>query len=167
VVAGLLATVLKRSPQFSSALPERVRAAATASWSSLRPDDLAAQIESGRSDALVAPALRDATQQIDAALLAIRDLFEERIRPETTIVAKAEDAPKMTLEDYERLTSPEHLAALLKTESSLPPELRELMARSLERELPPRFRQLLTAYYASFINPQEKQPATQNQESGK
>jgi hypothetical protein len=82
-------------------------------------------------------------------------------------MAKAEDAPTMTLEEFERLTSPEHLAALLKNESSLPPELRELMARSLERELPPKFRDLLRAYYASFIRPQEQKTSMPNEESRK
>jgi len=56
---------------------------------------------------------------------------------------------------------------MLKTESSLPPELRDVMGRSLERDLPPKFRELLTAYYASFIKPPEKPAPAHDEGSGK
>ena len=155
-VAEGLAQVIQRGETVSTEVAERMRSAGLGGLASLRPANWVSQIEAGKTDAQLEPRQRDAVQQIDATLLSLRDLLEERIRPAPTGVAKSDESLKMTLEDYQRLTSPEQLAELLKTETSLPPELREVMVRSLQRDLPPKYRELLTAYFASFDQPQTK-----------
>lgn len=107
----------------------------------------------GKADAEVLPALRAANQTLATAVQALRDVLEERVREEPKVVAQ--DAPRMTLEQFQQLTSRENLARLLKDEGSLPPEVRERMIRALEKEFPARYRELLQAYYGSFITPKK------------
>jgi hypothetical protein len=45
----------------------------------------------------------------------------------------------------------------LKADTKLPPEVRDIMVRSLNRDFPPRYRDLLAAYYASFVSEEKKQ----------
>lgn len=107
-------------------------------------------IADAKSDESLAEMLKAAHQQTAATVQALRDLLEERVRPPAEVVV-TEQAPKISPEEFAKLTSQEHLSEMLKDEESLPPELRELMVRSLAREFPPKYRQLLAAYYASFI----------------
>ncbi len=116
----------------------------------LNLESYANEIATAKKDESLTESLRSAQQQTAAVVQALRDLLEERVRPPVEI-AVAEQTPKTSPEEFAKLTSQEHLAEMLKDEESLPPELRELMVRSLAGEFPPKYRQLLTAYYASFI----------------
>ena len=60
-----------------------------------------------------------------------------------------------TTRQFAEMFSREHIARRLKAASSVPPEIRDLMLRALERDFPPKYRKLLAAYFASFIKPEE------------
>ena len=96
--------------------------------------------------------LQDASQTLIGTIQSLRDLLEERVAPKVEVAATAKPTT-ITPEEFSKLTSRETLAERLKDESSLPPELRKLMLRSLENDFPEKYRELLRAYYASFIKP--------------
>jgi hypothetical protein len=105
--------------------------------------------------------LKEAQQTLVDTIRSLQDLLEERVRPPVELATR-EEAPTMTPEEFARLTSRETLAERLKDETSLPPELRDLMLRSLEQDFPEKYRQLLSAYYASFL--QSKKEITKEEQ---
>ncbi len=97
-------------------------------------------------------ALGDLKQALIGTIGSLRDLLEERVKPKVEL-AVTEKPTTITPKEFAKLTSRESLADRLKDETSLPPELRELMLRSLEKKFPEKYRELLRAYYASFVKP--------------
>lgn len=95
-------------------------------------------------------ALQDASLTLIGTIQSLRDLLEERVKPVVELAA-TDTSTTITPEEFAKLTSRETLAERLKDETSLPPELRQMMLRSLEKEFPEKYRDLLRAYYASFI----------------
>ncbi len=102
--------------------------------------------------------LNDAAEESVRVARGLKDLLGEREK--TVVVASTQPAvqPKaITLADWQKLKSPEALRAQLKADTQLPPEVRDIMLRSLNRDFPPRYRDLLAAYYASFVSEEKKQ----------
>ncbi len=97
-------------------------------------------------------ALGDANQSLIGTIQSLRDLLEDRVKPKVELAVQ-EKPTTITPEEFAKLTSRESLAERLKDESSLPPELRAMMLRSLEKKFPEKYRELLRAYYASFVKP--------------
>ncbi|QDU96140.1 hypothetical protein [Lignipirellula cremea] len=148
------AALLEEATQRIAALAEpATQAAAPTGAAGLRDlalPGLAKQLAAGDRDEPLAASLDAAGQRLNGVVLSLGDLLEERVRLEP-LASAVEEQPVMSPEEFARLNSQEYLAERLQNESSLPPELRELMARSLEREFPPKYSRLLAAYYASFL----------------
>lgn len=154
-VGTLLDSGTARLGRFTPDAASRVRQTEVAKLASLKLADSVGQVAKGQADAQVLSILRASTQTMSAAVQALRDLLEERVREEPKLVAQ--EPPRMTLEQFQQLTSRENLARLLKDEASLPPEVRERMLRALEKDFPPKYRELLQAYYGSFITPKKEE----------
>jgi len=48
--------------------------------------------------------------------------------------------------------------ALLKKDTQLPKEIRDIMIKSLEKGFPEKYKELLSAYYASILQKKENKP---------
>lgn len=149
-VGRLLDEVGEKVAGLSAEVAPRVQETGVMALVGLKLGDAADRIAAGGSDAEVTAALEEGARTLTTTLQSLRDLLEERVRVEPQVVAAAEP-PRMTPEEFERLTSREYLAERLKAESTLPPEIREKMVRALERDFPEKYRSLLGAYYASFV----------------
>ena len=100
-----------------------------------------------------------------AAVQNMRDLLEARVKPEKVV----RSAPRqMTLEEWKRRTSPEHLQKLLAKDDTLDPEIRKRMIEALNNQenFPGKYRELIAAYYASFVAQQEEAMREESDESG-
>jgi hypothetical protein len=149
---GLLVDgALARMKSLSPAVAERVRQTGVGRLAELKLAEQAERIASAKADAGPDAVFRIALGTLGEAVQSLRDLLEERVRPEPEVVVKQE--PRITPDEFQKLTSRENLARLLKDEPGLPPEVRERMVRALQRDFPPKYRQLLQAYYGSFIRP--------------
>jgi hypothetical protein len=154
---ALLDEVSKRRNTLSAEVAAR---AASSGLGGLPAGQLTTQADAvagGSSDAAIIAELRIAAASLDTAVLGLRDLLEQRVETAPQLAVTEQLAEPMSAELFERLTSREHLAELLRNEASLPPEIRELMVRSLQHEFPEKYRELLAAYYASFIKAAQKE----------
>ncbi len=149
--AALLETVRAQSGSLSAEVAGRVREAGLDALLAIKLPLTADFNFTGTDKDLVANA-ENAAKALAAALQNLRDLLEERVQPKAESVAarKIEEPIKISAEDFAKTNSREALAARLKNDASLPPEIRAKMIEALSKEFPARFKQLLTAYYASF-----------------
>jgi hypothetical protein len=89
----------------------------------------------------------------------IRTLLEERIMSKVELAAlKPVEVEQISAEEFEKRQSNEYLLKNLKNDTSLPPEIRDIMLRALGKEFPPKYKGLISAYYASFLQGQQTQP---------
>lgn len=107
--------------------------------------------DAGNNEETIAQ-LQQAEGVMAAVVQSLRDLLDERVRPEPAVVQNSQPR-SVSPEEFQKLISREHLAARLRDEAGLPPEVRRRMVRALQREFPEKYRQLLQAYYGSFISP--------------
>ena len=152
---ALVARVGEELAALSEEAAPRVRQIGVASLMELKMASAADDIASGARDEPLAASLQDAADLLAQTLRGLKDLLGERVRP--TLVAKApEDTQKaITLEQWQKMRSPEVLREKLKADKSLPPAVREIMLRALSKGFPPKYKELLAAYYASFIGEEE------------
>jgi len=160
--ADLVASAVGRVAGFSDEASSRVLESGAAGLRDLKPEALESAILAGGKDGAVAAAAQEAAKVLASALQGLRDLLEERVKPPPEPaggpVVKGEPK-KITEEEFEKLRSPEALIQMLKEESGLPPEVRDRMIESLgkSKDFPARYRPLLTAYFASFVRPPQKE----------
>jgi hypothetical protein len=87
----------------------------------------------------------------------IRTLLAERIMTEEEMLAKQpQEFEQITAEEFEQMRDAKTIRERLADDKSLPPEIRETMLRSLNREFPPEYKDLLSAYFASFVPTEKK-----------
>ena len=87
----------------------------------------------------------------------IRGLLGERILTEEELLAKEpQEFKQITAEEFEAMQTAAAIRKRLAEDKSLPPEIREVMLRSLNREFPPKYKTLLSAYFASFVPTEKK-----------
>jgi hypothetical protein len=158
-IAKLVEDVAAQAAMLSTDVADRVRQTGIGRLGDLKLAEAADRIAAAPPDDQFVGTLDEASRAFAAAVQSLRDLLEERVRTEPQVIAAAE-APRMTPEEFERLTSREYLAERLKQETSLPPEVRDRMIRALERDFPEKYRQLLGAYYASFVKPKQNGDAS-------
>jgi hypothetical protein len=113
---------------------------------------LADRLKTGGQDKqLTEPATR-AAALVGAALSGMRDLLSERVKPKVKEqTEEGSQTPVMSLEQWEKMRTPEYLRARLKENNNLPPEIRQIMLKALSRKFPKKYRNLLANYYASFV----------------
>jgi len=105
----------------------------------------------GRDKELVEP-LEEIAGRVEATLGALKDLLGERVKPKVAKVAgETEKTPEITLEQWEKMRTPEFLRERLKGNRKLPPEVRDIMLKALSKKFPEKYKDLLADYYASFI----------------
>ncbi|MGQ9662651.1 MAG: hypothetical protein ACUVWX_10005, partial [Kiritimatiellia bacterium] len=142
------------------ALPAKLTALSSEVASRVKESDVAqaAALEVAQASDQKAVLTYEANVNLIAkALQTLKDLLGERIKTQEQI---AEEQPvkveQVTAEEFARRLSPEVLSQLLKTNSELPPEIRDIMLRGLEKGLPPKYEKLVAAYYSSFVKAEEK-----------
>ncbi|MEX1097485.1 MAG: hypothetical protein WED34_15675 [Planctomycetales bacterium] len=153
-VGRLIDEIGEKTAGLSTEVVERVRQTGVGALAGLKLGEAGDRVAADRNDPQLVASLEEAGRTLTTTLQSLRDLLEERVRTEPEVIAAAEP-PKMTPEEFARLTSRDYLAERLKGETSLPPEVRDKMVRALERDFPEKYRNLLGAYYASFVKAQE------------
>jgi hypothetical protein len=129
---------------------------------------LSAGVKAGGRDKELTEPLEAAASLVESTLSALKDLLGERVKPKIAKTAgESEKAPTMTLEQWEKMRTPEYLRAQLKNNKNLPPEVREIMLKALSRKFPEKYKDLLANYYASFISGGgEKKPGEEGDKGG-
>ena len=150
--AALVRSAVSRMDSLSDATKPTVSGTRVAGLADLRLESFADPIAKANLSDEQRDSLQSANQTLNESMQALRDMLEQRVQPKVEAVS-SKQRPTMTPEEFEKLTSRETLTERLKNESSLPPEMRKLMLRSLEKDFPEKYRELLRAYYASFIKP--------------
>ncbi|MHC4915701.1 MAG: hypothetical protein ACYTGB_09430 [Planctomycetota bacterium] len=117
----------------------------------IKPGGWAADIRGGAKDAELVDSVKAAAGLLDKTLTALKDLLGERVKPKVAATQETEAPPEVTLEEWEKMRSPESLRERIKNAKGLPPEVRDIMLRALSGEFPEKYRDLLVDYYASFI----------------
>ncbi len=148
----LLASVGKRSAALSPEAAPRVQDSGVGQLLNLKLAPAADEIQSGTRDQALAAPLQEAADLISQALTNLKDLLGERVKP-TLAKAGPEEKQKreITLEEWQKMRSPEVLRERLKADTRLPAPVREIMLRALSKDFPPKYRELLASYYASFL----------------
>jgi hypothetical protein len=147
----------ERLGAMSSDAAKRVRAAGLGPVLTLKLGPAADDITSAAKDEALTISLKQAAEQLAEAVRGLKDLLGEREQPQLAQKGPEEQGPKgITLEEWQRLRSPEVLRERLKADTRLPAEVREIMLRALGREFPAKYRELLGAYYASFVSEEKK-----------
>jgi len=145
----LIEVAVTRLESLSDATSEAVRNTGMDGLGELRLTPYVASIAKATESEEQLASLQDANLSLTSTIQSLRDLLEERIQPKVELAAKKQTT--ITTEEFAKFTSRETLAERLKDDSSLPPELRAMMLRSLDKKFPEKYRQLLRAYYASFV----------------
>ncbi len=128
-----------------------------AALASLKLASAADEIDAGAKDAALHVSLNEAAESAAQVLRNLKDLLGEREKAMVIAAAPATQPKTLTLEEWQKLRTPEALRAQLQTDKKLPAEVREIMLRSLSKDFPPKYRDLLAAYYASFVAEEKKE----------
>ncbi|MBM4033171.1 MAG: DUF4175 domain-containing protein [Planctomycetes bacterium] len=154
----LLASVAKRSSALSPEAAPRVQASGVGQLLGLKLAPAADEIQVGARDQALATPLQEAADLISQALTNLKDLLGERVKP-ALAQAGPEEKPKreITLQEWQKMRSPEVLRERLKADTRLPALVREAMLRALSKDFPPQYRDLLASYFASFLADKEEE----------
>lgn len=90
------------------------------------------------------------------AIQGIRSLLGERVKTQEELVAA--EPPKFEVVDketWDKQREAKYLLEKLQADTALPPDVREIMLRALNKEFPPEYKELISAYYASFLSKQK------------
>ena len=156
-VAKALGGLEEKLGAMSSDAANRVRGAGLGPALAVKLGPAADEIASGAKDETLTVSLKQAAEQVAEAVRSLKDLLGEREQPQLAQKGPEEQGPKgITLEEWQRLRSPEALRERLKADTRLPAEIREIMLRALSKEFPAKYRELLGAYYASFVGEEKK-----------
>lgn len=99
------------------------------------------------------------TELMASIIQKMRTLLEEREKAAVEVAKKDEEEPEqITLEDFKKQRSAEYLTKLLKEDTQLPEEIRNIMLKALKKGFPDKYRDLLAAYYASILQRKENRP---------
>ncbi len=158
-VAELVAAVTARAASLSGEPAERVSGCGVGTLGGMKLADYVAPIAAGKADPGTIAALSAAEQELNRTVQDLWDLLEERVKPPVIAAGTEVEPPKMTQEEFERLTSRQHIAEMLTKDDRLSPQVRERMIRALSRDFPAKYRDLLAAYYGSFV-PAEAESGT-------
>jgi hypothetical protein len=167
--ATLVAGVAPRVSTLSEEVGPRVRAAGTEAVVALKLAAMADDIAAGSKDKETSAALAEVATLLEQTIMNLRNLLEERVRPPVVVKEPGVgEEPKITMQEWERLHSPEFLREKLKEDKRIPPEVRDIMLRALSKEFPPKYKEMLAAYYASFLSEEaKKEPGEKKKENGK
>lgn len=155
--AALLASVGQRAASLSKeSAPKVQEEAGIAALADLKLASAADVIAAGGKDEALKTSLQEAASLLAVSLRALKDLLGERMRPALAQAEAQPPRPEITLEEWQKMRSPEVLREKLKADTRLPAEVREIMLRALSRDFPPKYRELLAAYYASFVGEEGK-----------
>ncbi|MCX7805946.1 MAG: hypothetical protein N3A38_12255, partial [Planctomycetota bacterium] len=152
---AILQDAASKGQAVSEEVAPRVKAAGIEPVSALKLAPVADAIAAGKGDRELVPAVQEAVGVLEQAIAGIRNLLEERVRPQVAAKAEEGTAPKMTLEEWERMRSPAYLREKLKDDDRIPAEVREIILRTLSKEFPARHREMLAAYFASLLAEQK------------
>jgi hypothetical protein len=155
--AALLAAAGKRTTALSEEAAPRVQAAGLGPLMELKLARYADEIASAKSDEAARASLQEAAELLAQTLQNLKDLLAERVRPKLVAKGPEQEKKEITLEEWQRMRSPQALREKLKADKRLPEKVREIMLRALSKDFPPKYRELLAAYYASFISEEEGQ----------
>jgi hypothetical protein len=154
--AALLAGAVQRAGSLSEECQGKVGDTGVAALADLELAPVAETIAKATKDEELKTSLGEAAGLLTQTLRALKDLLGERVQPR---LAEAETQPaptEMTLEEWQRLRSPEVLREKLEADTRLPDEVRRIMLRALSKDFPPKYRELLAAYYASFVSEEKE-----------
>lgn len=115
----------------------------------LKLEDAAAALAAGGKDGELAVSMDEERKTLANALQALRDQFEERVKPKEEAPQVAQVQP-VTKEEFEKSRSPETLAEKVKANPNLPAHIKEKMIEILKGDLPPKHKEMLIEYYSSF-----------------
>jgi len=163
-LAALLDSAAQRSADLSDTVAQRVRGTGLDAVLERRSQPLAGEIRTGARDRALTKALQETRNVLAQTIEGLLDLLEERERPKSVQVADVGEKEKpITVEEWERLRSPEVLREKVKTQPGLTPEMRAIVLRALASAFPPRYKTLLSAYYASFIKEKTERDVTNDE----
>ncbi len=155
-IAGLMdSAVITRMSGLSADVAPRVSEAGFASLQALKLAPLSTEIAGGSADKELSGILNESCTAMDAALLSLLDVLEERVKPVVVDTPKTEDKA-ISQAEFEKSHSAASLIERIKASTSLPPAIKEKILLELSRNLPPKYKELLTAYYSSCIPAEEK-----------
>jgi len=155
--SALIGGLESKLASLSGPVAAKVRAAGLGAMVSAKLTGAADEIAAGGKDESLRSTLANTAEVAQSAIRSLSDLLGEREQPAIAVAATQPTQQRMTLEEWQKLRSPEALRERLKDDRRLPPEVREIMLKSLGREFPAKYRELLSAYYGSFIG-EEKKP---------
>ena len=98
------------------------------------------------------PEFTERAERIATIILNLKTLLEEREKQAVVAVKEAEDMEQKTQEEFEQERSAEHMMKILKADTTMPDEVKNIMLRALEKGFPDKYKDLLSAYYAAILD---------------
>ncbi len=98
------------------------------------------------------PAFTERSERIANIILNLKTLLEEREKQVVVAVKKPEDMEQKTQDQFEKERSAEHMMEILKADTTMPDEVKNIMLRALEKGFPDKYKDLLSAYYAAILD---------------
>jgi hypothetical protein len=153
--AGLLKGIVTKTEGLTPEVKEKALAAGLAMLAANKGISLAAMEKDAEN---VLAGGDESASLLAQAMQGIKTLFGERIKTQEELVAA--EPPKFVevkREDWEKQRESKYLLEQLKSDTSLPADVREIMLRALSKEFPQEYKELISAYYASFLKEQKEQ----------
>jgi len=151
---ALLADIQKK---LAGPIAAKIGGTGIVALASLNLESTSGEIDAAKKDAALRSSLQGTAESAAQTFRNLKDLLGEREKPAAAANKPATQPAALTLEQWEKLRSPEALRAQLMSDKRLPPAVRDIMLKSLSKEFPGKYRDLLGAYYASFATGEKKE----------